>query len=172
MSAPLSSLKAWYRFQLTNHFFIWLDTQAHILRICWCVSFQHIWQAIAVESYFSVQLNYFRNCQCQLSCTLSDQLQTHQLSSTCWDSRNAVIPLQHEPTRSCNDKDLDLGQEATLCSLVAGKDGKDHQQQRKTVKPFSLGKDHQWTSITSSQHPCDDVAMMCTSKPFIKRITA
>ena len=38
---------------------------------------------------------------------------------------------------------LDLGQEATLCSLVAGKDGKDHQQQRITVKLFSLGKDHQ-----------------------------
>ena len=66
--------------------------------------------------------------------SMSAQLQpvrvvaTHQLSLTCWDSPNAVIPLQHDPTRSCNDKDLDLGQEATLYYLVAGKDGKDHQQ--------------------------------------------
>ena len=81
----------------------------------------------------------------------------------------------NKPTRSFSQNDLDLGQEATLCSLVAGKDGKDHQQQRITVKLFSLGKDHQWTSVTSSQHPRDYlwVAPMCTrSKPFNKRITA
>ena len=74
-----------------------------------------------------------------------------------------------------SQKHLDLGQEATLCSLVAGKDGKDHQQQGITVELFSLGKDHQWTSITSSQHARDYlwVAPMCTtSKPFNKRITA
>jgi len=110
---------------------------------------------------------FFCTIELLLELSMSAQLHfvrpvaTHQLSSTRWDSRNAVIPLQNEPTRSCNDKDL-----------VAGKDGKDHQQQRKTVKHFSLGKDHQWTSITSSQHPCDDVAMMFTSKSFNKRITA
>ena len=33
---------------------------------------------------------------------------------------------------------LDLGQAARLCSLVTGKDGKDHQQQRIRVKFFLL----------------------------------
>ena len=45
-------------------------------------------------------------------------------------------------TRSFSQNDLDLEQAATLCSPVAGKDGKDHQLQRITVKLFSLGKDH------------------------------
>lgn len=116
-------------------------------------------QAIAVESCHFLYtwsalgiVNVSSAAPCKTTCN----------ASTCWESRNAVRPLQNKPTRSFTQKDLDLGQEATLRALVAGKD---HQSQRITIKLFSLGKYHRWTSITSSQRPrdCLWVAPMCTN---------
>ncbi len=101
------------------------------------------------------------------------------MSTALWMKGSYILAVRwlssecNKSTRSFSQNDLDLGQAATLCSLVTGKDGKDHQQQKVTVKLFSLGKDHPWTSITSSQHPRDYlwVASMCTNASQLRPST-